>query len=103
MSTRDSSQIDGPGAELRLIVVPFETMRLRAAELVARTDPVLSRMYGLVEGLVDRHRYRDAANALTAFYGDGASSAARRMRIIARTPADIRLVQSLIDDTSQHK
>ncbi|QDC00360.1 hypothetical protein [Mesorhizobium sp. 8] len=103
MSTRDSSQIDGPGAELQLIVVPFEKMRQRAAGLVARTDPVLFKMYGLVETLVDRRQYRDAATAMIAFYGRNAACVARRMQMIAQNPRDIRLVQGLIDDISQHK
>ena len=102
MSTRDSSQIDGPDAELQVVIVPFEKVRQRAAGLVARTDPVLLKMYGLIEALLDLRKYRDAADALIAFYGDEAASAARRMRLIARSPNDLHLVHSLIIDMSQH-
>jgi len=102
MSTRNVSQIDGPDAELQLIVVPFEKVRRRAAGLVARTDPVLFRMYALVDELMSRRKYRDAAKALIAFYGNDAASAARRMRLIAQDQQSLRHVQRLIDEIRQH-
>jgi hypothetical protein len=102
MSTRNISQIDGPDAELQLIVVPFEKVRQRAAGLVARTDPVLFRMYGLVEELMNCRKYRDAAKVIVAFYGSGASSAVRRMRLISQDQQSLRHVQCLIDEIRQH-
>lgn len=102
MSTRNVSQIDGPDAELQLIVIPFEKMRQRAAGLVARTDPVLFRMHALVDELMNRRKYRDAAKALVAFYGNDAASAARRMRLVARDQQRLRHVQCLIDEIRQH-
>lgn len=98
MSTRNIPQIDGPDAELQFVIVPFEKVRRRAAELVARTDPVLLRMYDLVDALTGRRKYHNAASALIAFYGADAASAARRMRLIAHTPSDLSLIQGLIEE-----
>lgn len=102
MSTSNKSQTDDTGAEL-LVVVSFDKVRRRAARLIARVDPTLVEMCGLVEILMRRKRHLNAAQALVAFYEEGAASAARRMRLITRDTQGLRLVQSLIDEIHQHR
>jgi len=102
MSTRNRSQIDDTSAEL-LVVVSFDKVRRRAARLIAQVDPTLHEMCRLVEVLMDRKQHLNAAQALVAFYEEGAASAARRMRLIAHDTQGLRLVQSLIDEIHQHR